>query len=74
MPIKFLRLPPFQVMLRKSDEAYGFIRDGPLRLPVDSNTFRYILQCSLAQYKDVLSPYSDYDSCSDGMFPFSALN
>lgn len=68
MPIKFLRLPPFQVMLRKSDEAYGFIRDGPLRLPVEPNTFRYILQCSLAQYKDVPLPYCDYDTYSDGMF------
>ncbi|KAF3339325.1 Auxin-responsive protein SAUR32 [Carex littledalei] len=65
MPIKFLSLPPFQVMLTKSNEAYGFNTDGPLQLPVDANAFRYILQCSLAQYKDVPIPQHDCNISSD---------
>ncbi|KAJ4761097.1 SAUR-like auxin-responsive protein family [Rhynchospora pubera] len=65
MPLKFLRLPPFQVMLMKSRLIYGYVTDGPIRFPVEPDTFRYILQCSLAQYNDEPFPYYDYDPSSD---------
>ncbi|KAJ3704893.1 hypothetical protein LUZ61_008598 [Rhynchospora tenuis] len=65
MPLKFLRLPPFQVMLTKSRLIYGYITDGPIRFPVEPDTFRYILQCSLAQYKDAPFPYYDHNPSSD---------
>ncbi|KAJ3677191.1 hypothetical protein LUZ60_002915 [Juncus effusus] len=66
IPCKFLSLPPFQVMLKKAEEVYGYNPEGMLTLPVEPETFKYILQCSLAQYRDMPDVnHDDDDSTTD---------
>ncbi|KAF6135305.1 hypothetical protein GIB67_000450 [Kingdonia uniflora] len=45
IPVNFLALPDFRVLMDRAAEEYGFEQEGGLRLPCDEEYFQDIMVC-----------------------------
>ncbi|XP_074559193.1 uncharacterized protein LOC141815162 [Curcuma longa] len=62
IPMRYLGLPAFKVLLAKAEEEFGFNAHCALRFPCEVETFKYILQCMERYKKDILDYYEEASS------------